>query len=322
MILEWNTSVRRTWAIWLQWLKQNILLPRIGWAISTAASNRIGITTNEPSTSWYLATTSNNYNDISMPPPHNLNIAVSTCNQSNTAAHAMTNRTGHIPPPLKGQHQTSPTCHWLHSLLRSSRLPHRPHGPQHNCERTSKRHQINDEKIQTASRLPCHPSQCNSLILRFQHDPQHSLQCIVPLWSQRTQSCVRKFFLGWKPDATRPIKLSGAFFTLCTIYGLLLPPLQRPNLVPSSLIANRPQILDSRSKKWATPNLPPPSIAIIPLLSASPTIPLRGNAHGPWRWDSSGLQMQLHKENLTSNISLGRKILQTTRVSTILVLTM
>ncbi len=25
------------------------------------------------------------------------------------------------------------------------------------------------------------------------------------------------FFMGWKPDATKPIKLNGAFFTLCAI---------------------------------------------------------------------------------------------------------
>jgi hypothetical protein len=30
------------------------------------------------------------------------------------------------------------------------------------------------------------------------------------------------FFMGWKPDTTKPIKLNGAFFTLCTILRFVI----------------------------------------------------------------------------------------------------
>jgi hypothetical protein len=38
------------------------------------------------------------------------------------------------------------------------------------------------------------------------------------------------FFMGWKANPTKPIKLNGAFFTLCAIsYNSLSPPQQKPN---------------------------------------------------------------------------------------------
>ncbi len=52
------------------------------------------------------------------------------------------------------------------------------------------------------------------------------------------------FFMGWQPDALKPIKLNGAFFAhvqFCASLSLLQ---QRLNLVPSSSIANRPLSFD------------------------------------------------------------------------------
>jgi hypothetical protein len=49
------------------------------------------------------------------------------------------------------------------------------------------------------------------------------------------------FFMGWKPDATKPIKLNGAFFTLCAV-------------VPSFSTSNRPQFFASHSKNLAICN--------------------------------------------------------------------
>jgi hypothetical protein len=38
------------------------------------------------------------------------------------------------------------------------------------------------------------------------------------LLAANTHSCAsRHFFMGWHPDPSKPIKLSGAFFTLCAI---------------------------------------------------------------------------------------------------------
>ncbi len=126
----------------------------------------------------------------------------------------------HVSPPFKRGHQASPTCHWEHPLLCMSRQPHCPHGPQHDCKQTSQRHQINDEKMQTAPWLPCHASQCNSTISRFWHDPQHSLRCVYLSKANAHSHSCGHFFMGWQPDALKPIKLNGVFFTLCVIFVL------------------------------------------------------------------------------------------------------
>jgi hypothetical protein len=105
-------------------------------------------------------------------------------------------------------------------------------------------------------------------------------------------------------------------------YALLLLPPLKPNLEPSSSIANKPPSFDLHSKKLATLNHQPPSIATISKWLVSPTIPSTINAHGPWKCNSFGLLMQLSRVSLTSSISPGKKILQTTRVSIILALTM
>ncbi len=80
---------------------------------------------------------------------------------------------------------------------------------------------------------------------------------------------------------------------------------------------------NSRSRKWAIPNLWHQYIAIIQPPLASRITPSRDkNACAQWKWDSFGLQMQWIRENSTSKTTQGRKTLWTTRVSTTLVLTM
>jgi hypothetical protein len=128
----------------------------------------------------------------------------------------MPHRARHLSPPFKRGHQASPMHHWEHPLLHMSRGPHRPHGPQHNCKQTSQRDQINDEKMHSAPRLPCHPSQRDSTISCFQHDPQQSLQHILPLRSQCSQLCVWPFFHGLATGHIKTNKFDrGVFHPMC-----------------------------------------------------------------------------------------------------------
>ena len=47
------------------------------------------------------------------------------------------------------------------------------------------------------------------------------------------------FFMGWKPDPTKPIKLNGAFFTLCAILRFVVASAAEVELGPYFSIANR-----------------------------------------------------------------------------------
>jgi hypothetical protein len=91
------------------------------------------------------------------------------------------------------------------------------------------------------------------------------------------------FLMGWKPDVTRPIKLNGAFFTLCTILWFVVTFAAEAKL--DDLFLNCKQATSFRLtlEEMSHPQFPPPSIVRIPLLLALPTVPLRDNAHGPWR---------------------------------------
>ena len=44
---------------------------------------------------------------------------------------------------------------------------------------------------------------------------EHPLRCVILIRGQRTQQGVWPFLHGMEPDPTKPIKLKGAFFTLC-----------------------------------------------------------------------------------------------------------
>jgi hypothetical protein len=129
------------------------------------------------------------------------------------------------------------------------------------------------------------------------------------------------FFMGWKPDPTKPIKLTAHFSHFVQYYGLslLLPP--KPSLALYSSIANRQLFFNSPWKIRAIPNHPPQLTVIILPQLALPTIQSNGNVHAPCKCIFSGLQMQLPKESLTSSIFPRKKILQTIRASTIQVLT-
>jgi hypothetical protein len=58
----------------------------------------------------------------------------------------------------------------------------------------------------------------------------HSNALYLSKANAHSQACGH-FFMGWKPNPTQPIKLNGAFITLCAILGLLLRPPQKQNLV-------------------------------------------------------------------------------------------
>jgi hypothetical protein len=114
-----------------------------------------------------------------------------------------------ISSPFKRQHQTGPTHHWKHHLLHAGRQPHGPHGSQHHCKQTSQRHRIDNEKV-THPEATVH-FYASSMILNAHSDTSY-------LSETNAHSCAcGHFFMGWKPDAKRPIKLNGAFFTLCAI---------------------------------------------------------------------------------------------------------
>jgi hypothetical protein len=72
------------------------------------------------------------------------------------------------------------------------------------------------------------------------------------------------FFVGWKPDPTKPIKFNGAFFTLCAILHFVVASTAKAKL--GALFLNCKQVtlfFDSLWKKWAIPNHPPQLAAII-----------------------------------------------------------
>jgi hypothetical protein len=73
----------------------------------------------------------------------------------------------------------------------------------------------------------------------------------------------RHFFMGWRPDPSKPIKLNGAFFTLCAIFCFVVASTAKANLGAFFLNSNRQQYFDSLSKKWATCNPQHQYIAII-----------------------------------------------------------
>jgi hypothetical protein len=122
-------------------------------------------------------------------------------------------------------------------------------------------------------------------ILNIHLDASYLLEANV-----HSQAC-GNFFMGWRADPMKPIKLNGAFLPCVQYYTLLLLPLWKPNLVRFSSIANRQQFFNSRSKKWAILSLRHQYIAIIPAPLASQTTPARDNTHTQWKCDSFGLQM-------------------------------
>jgi hypothetical protein len=70
--------------------------------------------------------------------------------------------------------------------------------------------------------LATHPAatvrfHASNIVLNIHSDASYLL-------AANTHSCAcRHFFMGWHPDPSKPIKLSGAFFTLCAILHFVVP---------------------------------------------------------------------------------------------------
>ena len=90
-------------------------------------------------------------------------------------------------------------------------------GSQHYCKQTIKNHQEYNVKNKTTHRLPHNALGGNSrfhtsdMILHIHSDASYLSKA-----KAHSRACGH-FFMGWKSDPTKPIKLNGAFFTLWAI---------------------------------------------------------------------------------------------------------
>jgi hypothetical protein len=115
------------------------------------------------------------------------------------------------------------------------------------------------------------------------------------------------FFMGWRADPTKPIKLNGALFTLCAILRFVVASAAEAEL--SALFLNCTQASRFRLTLEEMGHPQPP----IPIHCDNSTAV--GIANNTLKWQHScsmemsffGLQMQWNKGNLTLNITQGRR---------------
>jgi hypothetical protein len=129
------------------------------------------------------------------------------------------------------------------------------------------------------------------------------------------------FFMGWKPDATKPITWNGAFFTLCSILRFIVASAAEAKLGAFFLNCKQATIVQLTLKEMG--HLQPPT----PInCDTSTAVGIANNTVK--RQCSWSMEMQyfwvadaVTEGKFDINISPGKRILQTTRVSTTLVLT-
>jgi hypothetical protein len=108
---------------------------------------------------------------------------------------------------VRRRNQGNPTGHRQHPLLYPSSGHHCPHGPQLDCDRTIEGDHEHDGKGQTITRISRH----SPLIMNVHSDASYLSES-----DARSRACGH-FFMGWSPQDGDPIRLNGAFFTLCAI---------------------------------------------------------------------------------------------------------
>ena len=88
----------------------------------------------------------------------------------------------------------------------------------------------------------------SDMVLNIHSDASYLLEA-----NAHSRACGH-FFMEWKADPTKPIKLNGHFLHCVQFYGSSSRPPRKQNSEHYSSIANKQQFFDSRSKKWDTPN--------------------------------------------------------------------
>ncbi len=189
-------------------------LPRIGRGISTAASNCIGTTTHALLTFRCrdISKTSSKNTSIKCPPNHN--IACTRLHQNNTGPKHKPCSQSTSPPIIRWRNKGNSTNRREHFVLRTSGRYHGPHGPQLNRKQTNTRHHEHDGKDLCWITLPhtrTRPFGSERWTWSIHSDTSYLSET-----KAHSHAC-GYFFMGWSPKDGDPIKLNGAFFTLCTI---------------------------------------------------------------------------------------------------------
>ncbi len=130
---------------------------------------------------------------------------------------------------------------------------------------------------------------------------------------------MRTFFMGWGLNPNKPIKLNRAFFTFCAILRFVVASAAEAKL--STLFLNCKQAITFQLtlEEMGHPQPPTPINC-----DNSTAVGIANNNVKQQRSCSMEMrfiwvEMLSHKESLTSNTTQGRKTLETTRVSTMLV---
>ena len=124
------------------------------------------------------------------------------------------------------------------------------------------------------------------------------------------------FFMGWKAYPTKPIKLNGAFFTLCAILRFVVASAAEAKLGALFLNCKQATIFRLTLEEMGHPSNRRQYTVITQQRWALQITQKKGKDPDQWKHNFYGLRMQLNKGNLTSNTTQGRKTLATTRAST------
>ena len=100
------------------------------------------------------------------------------------------------------------------------------------------------------------------------------------------------FFMGWKADTAKPIKLNGAFFTLCEVLRFVVASATEVNSAHYFSIANSELFFDSPWKRWDIHNHLPLSIMTTPLRWVLQRTPSNTSKLDRWKLDSLELRIR------------------------------
>ena len=115
------------------------------------------------------------------------------------------------------------------------------------------------------------------------------------------------FFIGWKPDATKPTRLNGAFFTLCSIFHFVVASAAKAELGALFLNCKQAAIFPVTLEEMGHPQPPTPVNC-----DNSTAVDITNNTVKRQRSRAMemhffGLQMLLNKENTTLSTFLVKK---------------
>ncbi len=123
----------------------------------------------------------------------------------------------YLPKIIQQRNKRNSTYHRKHFVLCTGGWHHSTDGPQFYCKQANARHNEHNGKSQTSFGLPAtHPDatiwfRASDMVLNVHSDAFY-------LSETKAHSCMcGHFFMGWSPKDGDPIRLNGAFFTLCTI---------------------------------------------------------------------------------------------------------